>query len=302
MPINAHPEYIEAESKFHNANTDEERLRALEEMMRHMPKHKSAESLRKNIRNRYKRLKLEYTKKSKKSGKKGIKKGDMQAILLGLTNSGKSSILKAITNTHPKIASYGFTTNQPLQGTLNFQGCTIQIIDMPPIASENFDKSLVNSADTILIVVERLHEIKTIQESFKNLNERAKTIIIFNKIDNHEAETIRKIEATLKTKKYNYILVSTKTDEGIDELKEKILDSFNVIRVYTRQPGTRQDNIPVVLNPKSTLKDVAEKVLHGYSKKVKYAKITGPSSKFKGQKVGLKHVVKDRDVVEFFTE
>ena len=173
---------------------------------------------------------------------------------------------------------------------------------MPPIASENFDRSLVNSADTIIIVAEKLHEIKTIQESFKNLNEKAKIIVVFNKIDQHDNETKRKITATLKTKKHNFILTSTKTDEGIEELKEKILDSFNVIRVYTRQPGTRQDNIPVILNPKSTLKDVAEKVLHGYSKKVKYAKITGPSSKFAGQKVGLKHVVKDRDVVEFFTD
>ena len=302
MPINAHPEYIEAESKFHAAGTDEERIAALEEMMRHMPKHKSAESLRKNIRNRYKRLKLEYTKKSKKSGKKGIKKGDMQAILLGLTNSGKSSILKAITNAHPKIASYGFTTNQPLQGALNFKGCNIQIIDMPPIASENLDRSLVNSADTIIIVVEKLHEIKTIQDSFKKLNPNANLIVAFNKIDQHDDTTKRKIEATLKTKKHNYVLISTKTDEGIGELKEKILDSFNVIRVYTRQPGTRQDEVPVVLNPNSTLKQVAEKVLHGFSKKVKYAKITGPSSKFKGQKVGLKHRVKDRDVVEFFTE
>jgi hypothetical protein len=302
MPINAHPEYIEAESNFHAADTDEERIAALEEMMKHMPGHKGAENLRKNIRTRYKKLKAETAKKAKKSGKKGIKKGEMQAILLGLTNSGKSSILKAITNAHPKIASYGFTTNHPLQGTLNFQGCTIQIIDMPPLASDNFDRSLVNSADTILIVVEKLHEIKTIQESFKKLNEKANLIIVFNKIDQYDPQTKRKIEATLKTKKYNYVLVSTKTDEGIDELKEKILDSFNVIRIFTRQPGSRQDSVPVIMNPNSTLKQVAEKVLHGFSKKVKYAKITGPSSKFKGQRVGLKHKVKDRDVVEFFTE
>ncbi len=302
MPINAHPEYIEAESKFHAAGTDEEKIAALEEMMKHMPTHKGAENLRKNIRTRYKKLKAESARKAKKSGKKGIKKGEMQAVLLGLTNSGKSSILKAITNADPKIASYGFTTNEPLQGSLNFQGCNIQIIDMPPIASEGFDKSLVNSADTIIIVIEKLHEIKIIQDFFKKLNEKANQIVVFNKIDQHDEQTKRKIEATLKTKKHNYVLVSTKTDEGIDELKEKILDSFNVIRVYTRHPGTKQDNVPVVLDPNSTLKDVAEKVLHGFSKKVKYAKITGPSSKFKGQRVGLKHIVKDRDVVEFFTD
>jgi uncharacterized protein len=302
MPINAHPEYIEAENKFHRAGTDDERIIALEEMLRYVPSHKGAENLRKNLRTRYKKLKAESAKKSKKSGKKGIKKAEMQAILIGLTNSGKSSILKSITNAQPKIASYGFTTQHPLQGTLNFQGCNIQIIDLPPIASDNFNKSLINSADLILIIVEKIHEIKIIQDSIKDLNNKAKQLIIFNKIDQHDSETKRKISETLKSKKYNFILLSTKTDENINELKEKILDSFNVIRIYTRHPGTRQDNTPVILKPNSTLKDVAEKVLHGFSNKVKYAKITGPSSKFNNQKVGLKHIVKDRDVVEFFTE
>ena len=58
----------------------------------------------------------------------------------------------------------------------------------------------------------------------------------------------------------------------------------------------------MIMKPNSNIKQVAEKILHGYSKKVKYAKITGPSSKFSNQKVGLKHKVKDRDVVEFITD
>ena len=37
-------------------------------------------------------------------------------------------------------------------------------------------------------------------------------------------------------------------------------------------------------------------------KNVKYAKLWGPSSKFPGQRVGLKHTVKDKDIVEFITE
>ena len=36
--------------------------------------------------------------------------------------------------------------------------------------------------------------------------------------------------------------------------------------------------------------------------KIRYAKIWGPSSKFAGQKIGLKHVVKDKDIVEFVTD
>ncbi len=305
MPINAHPDYLNAEKKFHEAGTDEERILALEEMLKYMPKHKSAEALRKNLRTRYKKLKADFAKKSKKAGKKGIKKADMQAVLIGLTNSGKSSILKILTNAQPRIASYGFTTTQPELGTLNFQGCNIQIIDLPPIASENFDKGLANNADVLLVVVEKLHEIKTILDSIKT-NQKAKKIIIFNKIDLHGQDTKRKILETLRSKKYNFVITSTSTNEGIEDLKEKILNSFNIIRVYTKHPGKKQkqeeENIPIILQPKSTLQDVAEKILHGYSKKVKYAKITGPSSKFKDQRVGLKHVVKDKDVVEFFTK
>lgn len=302
MPINAHPDYLNAEKRFHEASTDNARILALEEMIRFAPSHKGGENLRKNLRTRYKKLKQDVVRKSKKAGKKGIKKADMQAVLIGLTNSGKSSILKAITNAQPKIASYGFTTSEPEIGTLNFQGCSIQIIDLPPIASEYFDKSLVNSADTLLIVIEKIHEIKTILDVIKNLNKKAKIIVIFTKLDLHDNETKRKISETLKSKKQNFVLTSTSTDEGIEELKQKILDSFDIIRVYTKHSGKKQDNRPVILLPGSTLQDLAEKILHGYSKKVKYAKITGPSSKFIDQQVGLKHVVKDKDVVEFFTE
>ena len=303
MPINAHPEYIYAEKKYHEASSDEERLVALEEMVKHAPKHKGGETLRKNLRTRYKKLKqdLAKTKKSKKGGKKGIKKEDMQAVLLGLTNSGKSSVLKAITNANPQIASYGFTTNTPEIGTLNYENCNIQIIDLPPIASENFEKGIVNNADTLLVVIEKIDEIKEVLNLCKK-NKEAKKIIIFNKIDKYDENTKRKISETLKSKRYNFILVSTITDEGISSLKEKMFKSFPIIRVYTRQPGGREDNYPVILHPNSTLKAVAEKVLHGFSKQVKYARITGPSSKFNNQKIGLKHIVKDRDVVEFYTD
>lgn len=302
MPINAHPDYINAEAEYHQASTTEQRILALEKMMRFMPKHKGAETLRKNIRTRYKKLKQELeTKKKKSKGKQGIKKEDLQTVLIGLTNSGKSSILQTLTNAQPKIASYGFTTSEPEIGTLNYQGCNIQIIDLPPIASENFDKGIVNNADTLLIVVEKIHEIKPILEHLKQ-NKNAKKIIVFNKIDMHNEETKRKISETLRSKKYNFVIISCRTTEGIQDLKEKIFKSFNIIRVYTKKQGKKQDNVPVILPPNSTLKDVAEKILHGYSKRVKFSKISGPSSKFTNQKVGLSHIAKDKDVVELVTE
>lgn len=311
MPINAHPEYLKAEEKYNQSQTNEEKVLALKEMIKYMPKHKSAESLRKNLRTRYKKLLKELENKRKKlrelkkrkSSSQSLKKGELQAVLVGLTNSGKSSVLKSITNAKPKIASYGFTTTAPEIGTLNYYGCNIQVIDLPSLVSENFNKGILNSTDIILIVVEKIHELESVIKLIQTeMNKGIKKIVIFNKIDLYEEDTKRKISETLKSKKYDFVLISTKTNEGLEELKEKIFKSFNMIRVYTKQHGKKHDNIPVVLHPNSTLKDLAEKILHGYSKKVKYAKVTGPSAKFKDQKVGLKHFVKDKDIVEFVTE
>jgi len=302
MPINAGFEYGRAEEKYFQAQTDSERLVALEEMLRTAPAHKGSERFRGDIRLKIKKLKesMIRIKKSGKSNKKGIRKADMQVVLVGLTNSGKSSVLKAITNANPKIASYGFTTTEPEVGSLNYANCNIQIVDLPPVASENFDHGIVNNTDLILVVVEKINEIEEIFNSIKRKN--AKKIIVFNKIDMYDANTRRKISETLKTKKYNFVLVSTKTNEGLEELKEKIFKSFNIIRIYTRQPGKKEDSVPVIMPPNSTLEQVAEKILHGYSKKMKYAKVWGPSSKFAGQQIGLKHVVKDKDLIEFYTE
>jgi ribosome-interacting GTPase 1 len=51
----------------------------------------------------------------------------------------------------------------------------------------------------------------------------------------------------------------------------------------------------------SNIKDVAEKILKGLSKRIKETRIWGPSSKFPGQIVGLNHKLKDLDVVELKT-
>jgi len=303
MPINAHPEYLRAEQEFQQAETKDQKIIALKKMISHMPKHKGAENLRKQLKRKLAKFKYAYQKESKKAkaGKQGIRKADMQAALLGLTNSGKSSLFKSLTNTDPKIASYGFTTQEPEQGILDYETCQIQIIDLPPIGGDNFDTSIVNITDVILIVVEKVHEIKELDKLLKK--SIGKKIIVFNKIDLYDEETKRKIKENLKSKRYNFVMTSAKTDEGINELKEKIFKSFDKIRVYTKQPNQKQhDDDPVIMDPGATVKDVAEKILHGFSKNIKRTRIWGPSSKFSGQRVGLKHTLKDKDVVEFTTK
>jgi len=125
--------------------------------------------------------------------------------------------------------------------------------------------------------------------------------IVFNKSDLLSSEQKRKIEATLKSRKYDFVLLSAKTEEGTENLKLKLLENSGVIRIYTKQPRKSVDKEPVNIKPPITIKELAEKVLKK-GIKIKEVRITGPSSKFPNQKVGLNHILKDKDIVEFHTE
>jgi len=305
MPTNPGYEFTIAEKHYDEAQTDAERLVALEEMMSTMPKHKSAEALRAQIRTRYKKLKESIVAKKKQGkgnqNKVSIKKAEMQAVLVGLTNSGKSSILNVLTNANPKTASYGFTTQEPAVGILYYETCPIQIIDTPAIGADTFETGIINTADTILMVIEKFHEIAEVEKVLEKA--RGKRIVVFNKIDLYDENTKRKIQANLKSKRYNFVLISCRTGEGLDELKEKIFKSFSKIRVYTKSPEQKEhDNQPVIMPPNSTIEDAAKTIFHGKINMIKRTKIWGPSSKFGGQEIGFKHILKDKDIVEFATK
>ncbi|MEK6844632.1 MAG: GTPase, partial [Nanoarchaeota archaeon] len=268
------------------------------------PKHKSSENLIAQLRARLKKFQgeIEKTKKLSRSrgGKTGIKKLEMQAAIIGLTNSGKSSLLSLLTKAHPKISETNLTTTHSTLGMMPYQGTQIQLIEIPAIDSELYDKGTVYTADSILILIQNIEELKRIEPL---LQTKGKKIIALNKSDLLSELEKRRLEATLKSKykNYEFVFISCITHEGIEELKEKIFKSFNKIRVYTKEPGKQKSDNPLILEPETTIKEVAEKILKGFSEKVKETKIWGPSSKFSGQKVGLQHKLKDLDVVEFKT-
>jgi len=299
---NQSPFYQKAEAEFQQATTDEERIACLEIMMKEVPKHKSSENMRKNLTTRYKKLKsnLAKQKKSGKGKQQGIKKADTQCILAGFPNTGKSAIFKTLTNLNPKISPHPFTTNKPQLGTFKFEDTKIQIIDTPSFPNHN--KSLINSTDTLLLTINNIPQIKEAEQYTSQT--KAKIIIIFNKEDLLSENEKRKIEATLKSKykKYNYILFSNNpTKTKLQELKQKIFETFPIIRIYTKEPKKEATKDPMIMKQNSTLKDAAEKILKGMSKKIKRTKVWGPSSKFSGQTIGLNHILKDKDIIEFQT-
>jgi len=113
MPINAGPEYFKAEERYLSAKTREEKIAALEEMIRKLPKHKGTQTLLGQLKKRLAKLKKESSVRAKAKPKFIIRKeGSAQVCIVGLTNSGKSSLINALTNAKANVGDYPYTTKE----------------------------------------------------------------------------------------------------------------------------------------------------------------------------------------------
>lgn len=165
MPANLPPEAKAKLAKYTDAKDLEEKLRALEEFLSAVPKHKGTENLRLWARRRMAELREEIeTKKKRKTGG-GIrffieKSGASQIVLIGPPNSGKSTIFSALTGVQVPIAPYAFSTKTPQPGMLSFEDIQFQLVDTPPILLDQSESpinsrviGLARNADAIMIVV-----------------------------------------------------------------------------------------------------------------------------------------------------
>ena len=138
MPINADYKYFEAQKKYNEAKTTQEKLKALQELLSVSPSHKGAEKLRQEIKTKIAKLKEKQEKerlKKKSSGKSFFikKEGIVQVALVGLSNVGKSFLLSKLTGARVEIADYEYTTKKPEIGILDYNGIKIQLIEIPAL-------------------------------------------------------------------------------------------------------------------------------------------------------------------------
>ncbi|MEK7329520.1 MAG: GTP-binding protein HSR1, partial [Candidatus Eisenbacteria bacterium] len=99
MPANLPPQYKEAELRFRQASSHEEKLEALREMMALLPKHKGTEKIQADLRRRLAKLEEE-GEHAKRGGAHRFDPGHVhregagQWALVGPPNAGKSALLR----------------------------------------------------------------------------------------------------------------------------------------------------------------------------------------------------------------
>jgi len=266
MPTNVTVEYAKAQQRYLNAKTREEKIAALEEMISTAPGHKGAEVLRAQLKQRLAKLKRKVEAKSARKIITIPKEGDAQVCILGLTQSGKSTLLSKLTNAKPKISSHPFTTIKPEIGTCDYGGVKIQLIEIPSSFHSSF-MSIAQNADSVILLYkdkEELGDLKNILEKFR-----------------------------LKKQ-----FVEVDKEDDLEEIKRKIWNSLGLIRIYCKEPGKKPESKPMVMKKDSTVGDAAKRLHKDFVKYFRFARIWGASAKYDGEKTGLDHKLKDKDILE----
>jgi ribosome-interacting GTPase 1 len=265
MPTNVTVEYAKAQERYLEAKTREEKIAALEEMISQAPSHKGGENLRKQLKQRLAKLKKQKEVSTSRKSFNIPKKGDAQVCILGLTQTGKSTLLSRLTNARPKISSYPFTTKKPQIGTLDYQGVKIQLIEIPSTFQPMF-KSIAHSSDALILIHRNKEDLEKIRDTLSKFRIRKKFIEI-------------------------------NRDDDIEKIKGKIWKNLGLIKVFCKEPGQKPVEKPMVLKEGSTVQDAARNLHKDFSKYFKFARVWG-SSKYPGEKVGLDYELKDGDILE----
>lgn len=303
MPVNADAAYFVAKAKYENAKTTAEKIAALQELISATPTHKGAEKLRAQLKRKLAELKKAQATKAKKGGSGGVsirKEGDAQAVLVGFPNAGKSSLLARLTHATPEIADYPFTTREPEVGTLKVDGVAIQMVELPAFTEETLESdrggqllAIARNADVIVLVADSLdaeRQLKALETLLRQAKIDKPKIRVVNKVDLYRPALETVVEP---------FFVSTKSEEGVEELGRTIWTTLNRIKVFTRR-GVVTDPKPMVVAPGTTVEELTRQIHKDFLKNFRFARVWRKNSKFSGQRVGLEFVLEDDDVIEIF--
>ena len=158
--------------------------------------------------------------------------------IAGYTNAGKSSLLNRLTDAGVLVENALFATLDPTvrkAQTPDGIGYTLSdtvgfVRSLPTQLVEAFRSTLeeVADADVILHVVDASHpdpegQIRAVREVIADLDaRRIPEIIVLNKADAADPFILER----MRQRESNHVIVSARTGEGIDELKQKIADTI----------------------------------------------------------------------------
>lgn len=320
MPANLPPDYYAAEGEFRAATTPGAKRAALERMLAIMPHHKGTDHLRAELRTRMAKLSQEISRQHGGGHADAYavhREGAGQAALVGAPNAGKSSLLQALTQAAARTGDYPFTTQLPQPAMMPFEDVQVQLVDLPPVspgATPGWLRGLVHEADLLLLLIDldadptadlqlvlaelaQLHVCVLQAEEGLDLQ---RALVVGTKLDMPAASDGAELLRLELADRLPLLLTSSLTGDGLDELRPRVFEVLDVVRVYAKPPGRPAEMTrPFVLHRGATVEDLADAVHHEVRDKLQYA-VRWPAD---GAPLRVAHhyALHDGDVIELHT-
>jgi ribosome-interacting GTPase 1 len=246
--------------------------------------------------------------------------GAGQVALIGTPNSGKSSIVAALTNAKVNVADFPFATTAPVPGMMTFEDVPIQLVDTPPITADFISPGQVGTyrnCDVIGIVIDLSADVEEqlgicldflesrrllidaeapAVDSYGNLLAK-KAFCICTKSDIAKDGAIEKLRQSCKYP-FELVEISNATGAGVKELSAAFFKLLGIIRIYAKPPGKPADMTdPFTLPAGSTVMDMATAIHRELAGKLKFARIWG-TGVYDGQNAQRNHILNDKDIIE----
>lgn len=156
----------------------------------------------------------------------------INAVIVGLPNVGKSTLLNCLTGQDTAIVTpIAGTTRDTIKAQIDLDGVMLNIIDTAGLRETDDvvelegikrTKSALMLADLILLVVDLdatdAYNPHTLYPELRSLaNDNAKILVVVNKIDKHDCTPFLQQHAT-----HNVVAISAQKEQGLDLLRTQI--------------------------------------------------------------------------------
>ncbi len=217
-----------------------------------------------NIKSEIENIKLNLKKIINESENSKIIKNGIKVAIVGRPNVGKSSILNCFLNEEKAIVTdIAGTTRDIVEGQASIDGILFNFVDTAGIRySEDIvekigiakSKQEMANADLVLLVVNNNEKLNNEDKELITLLPK-NAIIVVNKND-----LDKEIDLDLTTIEQEIVFVNTIQTNGIDPLKDKIKEMFNLEKInngdYTYLSNARQ--ISLAKEAYNIIKDIEE--------------------------------------------
>lgn len=260
------------------------------------------------------------------------KRGLAEIALVGLPNSGKSSLMNALTGADVKVADYPYTTLTPNVAMWNPGAFGFEVIDLPPVPEASLGdvhyasglKEAILNADLLCLVVslesDLAAEVRALRDRLREvgvtpvftparvggsgrlpseapLSDRG-AVVVGTRIDTAGLEKLETLSDLLPGAS---VFGHPMDPSGSDDLSSALCGFLHRIVVVARDPRSKDEPLRYAVPAGATVFDLAKHIHNELADTAARAKVWGGSARFPGQEVGLDHTLTTGDVVEIYS-